>query len=161
MNIALSPSHVLLEQDITALDIRLGEIEGRWRHVETNWPYVIFAVTAPLLPNAPAEFFFRFECSGYRQIPVTAQPWDLITGAPLAFSKWPTGASIIPSIFRTDWKCGHCLYLPCDRMSIEGHDNWRSEHPSRLWQPTRGIICYLEQLYELFNQNDYSGLVST
>ena len=41
---------------------------------------------------------------------------------------------------------------------MEGHDQWRNEHPSRLWQPTRGIICYLEQLYELFNQSDYAGV---
>ena len=34
-------------------------------------------------PNAPPEFGFRFECSGYRQTPVTAQPWDLSGNAPL------------------------------------------------------------------------------
>jgi hypothetical protein len=50
------------------------------------------------------------------------------------------------------------LYLPCDRMSIEGHDNWRNEHPNRLWQPDRGIICYLEQLNGLFFESDYSGV---
>lgn len=49
-------------------------------------------------------------------------------------------------------------YLPCDRRAIEGHDAWRHQYPSRLWQPQRGIICYLEQIYDLLNQSDYTGL---
>jgi len=57
----------------------------------------------------------------------------------------------------TAWKNAECLYLPCDRMSIEGHPNWQHEHPSRLWNPERGIICYVEQLHDLLNSNDYSG----
>jgi hypothetical protein len=39
-------------------------------------------------------------------------------------------------------------------MSIEGHDQWRTQHPSRLWQTARGIICYLEQIYDFLNQSD-------
>ena len=71
---------------------------------------------------------------------------------------WPAGRSIVPSVFRTEWKGGQCLYLPCDRMSIEGHGDWIHKHPNRLWQSQRGIICYLEQLYDLLNQDDYSGV---
>lgn len=158
MSIVLPPDRVLLEQDLAAPEIRCGEIEGRWRYVTTCWPHVILGVSAPPRPNSPLEYGFRFECSGYRQIPVTAQPWSLAAEAPLQRAQWPTGGSIVRSVFRPDWKQGHCLYLPCDRMSIEGHDNWRNEHPSRLWQPARGIICYLEQLHELFYQSDYSGI---
>lgn len=159
MNIPLPPDRLLLEQDLAKPDIRCGEIEGRWRHVATHWPHVIFGVSAPPRPKAPLEYGFRFECSGYRQNPVTAQPWNLKDHTALPCAQWPTGRSIVPSVFRPEWKQGHCLYLPCDRMSIEGHDNWRNEHPSRLWQPARGIICYLEQLHELFYQSDYSGVV--
>lgn len=155
-----SPAQALLELDLTAINMRLAEGEGKWRRVAVAWPHVVFAVSAPARPNAPTEFGFRFECTGYRQVPATAQPWDLTTNAALAPHLWPTGKSIIPSIFRPGWKQGHCLYLPCDRMSIEGHPNWQTEHPSRLWQPARGIICYLEQLYELFHQSDYTGLAS-
>ena len=159
MNAPLPPGLTLLEQDLVAPNIRCGEIDGRWRRVATSWPYVTFAVSAPPRPNAPPEFGFRFECSGYRQTPVTAQPWDLESNGPLHPAKWPTGHSIVPSVFRPGWMQGQCLYLPCDRMSIVGHDNWRAEHPSRLWQPTRGLICYLEQIYDLFHQSDYSGVV--
>jgi hypothetical protein len=94
-------------------------------------------------------------------VPATAQPWDLIANAALPSSQWPTGRAIVPSVFRPQWKNGSCLYLPCDRMSIEGHGNWHNEHPARLWNPSRGIVCYLEQLHDLLNSNDYTGICST
>jgi hypothetical protein len=156
-----SPYRLLLEYLLAAADFRCGEIEGRWRHIKTTWPHVVIAVSAPERPNAPTEFAFRFECTGYRQVPVIGQPWDAATDAPLPQARWPTGRSIVPSVFRPSWKKGECLYLPCDRMSIEGHENWRNDHPSRLWQPDRGIVCYLEQIYDLLNQSDYTGVVGS
>ncbi|HEY8949465.1 MAG TPA: hypothetical protein VIM56_11320 [Rhizomicrobium sp.] len=161
MNLVLPPDRLLIDMDLAAPAFRCGEFEGRWRLVSSGWPHVVIAVSAPPRPSAPLEFGFRFECSGYRQTPVTAQPWDIEAGTPLPRAKWPTGKSIVPSVFRPDWKNGHCLYLPCDRMSIEGHDQWRTQHPTRLWQPSRGIICYLEQLHDLFHQSDYSGLLGS
>jgi hypothetical protein len=158
MNAPLPPDRVLLELDLAAPEFRRGEIEGRWRHVSTNWPHAVIAVAAPPRPKAPAEFGFRFDCTGYRRTPPTARPWDINANAPLPAVGWPTGPSLVSAVFRPTWKNGCCLYLPCDRMSIEGHDNWRNEHPSRLWQPDRGIICYLEQIYGLFFDSDYSGI---
>jgi hypothetical protein len=158
MHAPLPPDRVLLERDLAAPQFRCGEIERRWRHVATSWPHVIIAISAPGRPGSPAEFGFRFECSGYRQVPATAQPWDIKANAQLAAPKWPTGPVMVAAVFRPDWKQGQCLYLPCDRLSIEGHENWRNEHPSRIWQPERGIICYVEQIYELFHQSDYSGV---
>src|SRR4051812_34977568 len=126
-----SPDRAILEQDLAAPEFRCGEVEGRWRRVVDGWPHVVLAVSAPERPRSPGWFGFRFECSGYRSNPVTAQPWDLDANLPLAPGRWPTGPKIIASIFKPDWKQGQCLYLPCDRMSIEGHDNWRSQYPSR------------------------------
>jgi len=159
MNINVPPDRLLLDMDLAAPPFRSGEIEGRWRHINTQWPHVTITMSAPPRPLGPAEFGFRFECTGYRQTPVTARPWDIAANAPLPHAKWPTGSAIVPSVFRPNWKHGHCLYLPCDRLSIDGHDQWRTEHPSRLWQPLRGIICYLEQLYDLFHESDYSGVL--
>jgi hypothetical protein len=158
MNILVPPGLTALQHDLAAPEFRRGEIEGRWRGVGTAWPYTIITVSAAPRPRAPSEFGFRFECSGYRQSPVTARPWDVAANAPLPPNRWPTGTTIVPSVFRPGWKNGQCLYLPCDRMSIDGHDQWRSQHPSRLWQPSRGIICYLEQIYDLLNQSDYTGV---
>jgi len=147
----IPPDRLLLEQDLAAPDFRCGQFEGRWRHVATDWPHVIIAVSALKRDNAPSEYGFRFECSGYRQTPVTAQPWDMDANTPLPSGRWPTGNAILKSIFRPDWKEGKCLYLPCDRMALEGHDQWRAQYPNRLWQAARGIICYLEQLHDLLN----------
>jgi len=158
MNAILPPGQALLEQDLAAPDFRCGIFQGRWRHVSSTWPHVQIAVSAPARPNAPLEYGFRFECTGYRQVPVTGQPWELEANAPLPAVRWPTGPTFLRAVFRHDWKHGTCLYLPCDRLSIEGHANWVHEHPNRLWQPRRGIICYLEQIYDLFHQSDYSGM---
>lgn len=154
-----TPDQLLLGQDLAAPEFVCGEVEGRWRHIVTKWPHTVIAVSAPERANGPRAFGFRFECTGYRQTPVTAQPWDLEADTPLAAAKWPTGTSVVASVFRPDWKGGNCLYIPCDRITLQGHDAWINDHPSRQWQPTRGIICYLEQLYELFNQGDYTGVV--
>ena len=157
MNIAVAPDRMLLEQDLAAAEFRGGGFEQRWRLLSLSWPHTVIAIAAAKRENSPADFAFRFECAGYRQTPVTAQPWNSEQNAPLDPQYWPQGRSIIPSVFRPGWKNGQCLYLPCDRLSIEGHENWRNEHPSRLWNPKRGIICYLEQLHDLLNQNDYTG----
>lgn len=158
MTQVLPPDQFLLQADLAAPELRRGEIEGRWRLVETAWPHAIIAVSAAERSGAPGAYGFRFECSGYRHTPATGQPWDVEGRRPLAPAHWPAGRAIIPSIFRPEWKSGQCLYLPCDRMSIEGHGDWIHKHPNRLWQPHRGIIGYLEQINELLNQDDYSGV---
>ena len=58
-------------------------------------------------------------------------------------------------VFRPDWKGGTALYLPCDRESIAGHDNWRHELPSKIWRPAAGINQCLELVHELLNCADY------
>jgi hypothetical protein len=160
MNVPLPPDRALLDMDLAAPQFRRGEIEQCWRRVNYSWPYVILTVSAPMRPGSPSEFAFRFECSGYRQTPATAHPWDIQTNGPLPAARWPTGPVLVGAVFRPEWMQGRCFYLPCDRLSIAGHEGWRNDHPSRLWQPARGIICYVEQIYELFHQSDYSGIRS-
>lgn len=157
MNAPANPSQLLIERDLAAPEFRCGQVEGRWRLVSKAWPHVVIAVAAAHRPNSPIEFGLRFECTGYPQQAVTAQPWNLATNTPLAAHLWPQGKSILPSVFRPSWLRGTCLYLPCDRISMNGHPMWVNRHPNRLWQPSRGIICYLEQVYDLLNQDDYTG----
>jgi hypothetical protein len=161
VNPPASPDRLLIEQDLAAPEFRCGQAEGRWHHVATHWPHVVIAVAAPERANAPTEFGFRFDCTGYRQTPVTAQPWDTSAGAPLPPPRWPSGNSIVTSVFRPDWKGGVCLYLPCDRVALEGHSDWPAQYPNRVWQPARGIVCYLEQIYDLLNQSGYTGIRCT
>lgn len=157
MQSVASPDSILLAEDLKSPQFRLGEIEGRWRLVRTIWPYVVIAVSTAERGQSVREVGLRFECTGYRQMAATAQPWDLTTDRPLPPHRWPKGKTIIPSIFRPEWKGAQCLYLPCDRMAIEGHSNWNHEHPGRLWDVSRGLISYLEQIYDLLNSSDYTG----
>lgn len=161
MNSIKPPDQLLLEQDLASAEFRCGEIEGRWRHISTTWPYAIIAVRSAPTGDGSVDFAFRFECTGYREAAVTAQPWNAETNLPLPAKDWPTGRSIVPSVFRPQWKEGRCLYLPCDRMSIQGHNDWIHQHPARLWDPSRGIVCYLEQIHELLNSYDYTGVIGS
>ena len=118
-----------------------------------SWPHAVFAVLAA----DGIEYGLRFECTNYPRTPATARPWDFELDAPLAIEKWPTGRQRIPLAFNPDWKNGSCLYLPCDRVSIEGHANWHNEHPNLLWNPDLGVVHYLRLVHDLLNSGDYGG----
>src|SRR5262245_62014989 len=102
MQSVASPDSILLAEDLKAPEFRLGEIEVRLRLVSTSWPYVVIAVAAAERNHSVREVGFRFECTGYRQMAATAQPWDFDTDRPLPPDRWPKGKSIIPSIFRPE-----------------------------------------------------------
>jgi hypothetical protein len=135
-----------------------GAAKGRWRLVAVEWPYAHIAVAAAVRAGAPSEYELRFDCGGYPQRPPTAQPWDGALNAPLAPPRWPTGRGRVLPAFNPAWKAGACLYLPCDRQSIEGHDNWRTQHPSLLWSPAGDITQYLRIVHDLLHSDDYTGL---
>lgn len=146
------PDQRAFEADAEKAAFRLGQAEGRWRLVETTWPFVFIGVTA----KDGREFILRFNCAGYPQAAPTAGPWDQKTNAILAFDLWPRGqGGRVSAVFRTDWKDGSALYLPCDRESMAGHDNWRHEMPSKIWRPADGIVQYLEIVHELLQSRDY------
>ena len=148
----MAPDERAFRADVAKAAFRLGELEGRWRVVSITWPYALIGVTA----NDGCEYVLRFNGEGYPQIPPTAGPWDVECDAILAFDRWPrSNGGRVASVFRTGWKGGSALYLPCDRESVRGHDNWRNEMPSKIWDPARGIIHYLELVHELLNSADY------
>lgn len=149
-----------LERDLRSASFRLGVRDGRWRLVEIRWPHVFLAVRAAKRSGAPDEFVLRFDCTNYPQAAVTAQPWTPSLSGPLPGNHWPTGTSRVPAAFNSSWKNGICLYLPCDRLAMEGHDPWRQKYPSYLWSPDKGIIKYLEIVHELLNSKDYTGIRS-
>lgn len=149
----LSPDERVLRLHLQSGRFRSGMAAGRWRFVSLNWPYLLIAVTA----RDRIEYGFRFECSNYPRTPATAPPWDLERNAPLSPERWPTGRSRVPLAFNPGWKGGTCLYLPCDRQSIDGHGNWVTQHPALLWDPEKGVCKYLNIIHELLNSSDYGG----
>jgi len=152
------PDERAFHADIAAGSFQLGNCLNHWELGAINWPLVQIAVAAAVREGAPDKYWFRFDCTGYPQQAPTARPWDPANNQPLPAQRWPGGRTRIPAVFRPDWKDGTCLYLPCDRISIEGHENWRTAHPSLVWSPSRGIILYLQELYALLNSSDYTGV---
>ena len=135
-----------------------GVARGCWRLISVDWPHALIAVAAAPRPNGPKEYALRFELTNYPQTAPTARPWDAESNNPLADGKRPHGRSRVPMAFRTDWKGGIALYIPCDRQAIEGHDGWRNQHPSMIWDPSKNITLYLKVVHELLNSSDYTGL---
>ena len=148
-----SPDQGAFEADVAKAAFRLGQMEGRWRIVDVVWPFAFISVTA----KDGLAYLRRFNCDGYPQTAPTAGPWDPNTKEILAFDRWPRGqGGRVSAVFRTDWKNGTALYLPCDRNSFAGHENWRHEMPSKIWRPVTGIVQYLELVHELLQSRDYS-----
>jgi hypothetical protein len=138
--------------DVAKPKFKLAAAEGRWRILKTEWPHIVIAVKA----KDGREHILRFNCQGYPETPPTAGPWDMEANKVLDFAMWPRGnGGRVSASFRPDWKGGIALYLPCDRVSIEGHNNWLTEMPSKIWKPAEGIVQYLELVHELLNCKDY------
>ena len=154
----MSPDERAFRAHLEQGPFQSGVERGRWRLIELDWPYAIIGIRAAARPGSPGEYAFRFECTNYPNTAPTAQPWDVQRSAPLARQAWPGGRSRVPLAFNPGWKEGQCLYLPCDRISLEGHDGWKSQHPSLLWSPAGDVTQYLRIVHELLTSSDYTGV---
>jgi hypothetical protein len=151
------PDEQVLRLHLESGRFRSGVALGRWRLVSVKWPLVFIVINA----RDGANFGFSFQCEDYPRKAVTARPWDLEADGPLPANRWPKGRGRVALAFNMNWKYGTCLYLPCDRLSFEGHGNWHHEHPALLWEPDKGLCKYLGIIHELLNSNDYEGSHAT
>lgn len=141
----------ILEAHLRSGRFLAGAAKGRWRLVELQWPIVFIEVGA----GDGRRFTLRFECSGYPDIAPTATIWDMAKEQQLAAGDWPSGGRV-SQVFNPSWKGGTALYIPCDRESIPGHANWLSEHPWLIWNPSRGLLQYLEAVWEILQSQELS-----
>lgn len=153
MNAPISPDEAEFLAHLAGGRFRSGAATERWRLVSVAWPYATFVVRAA----DRIDYGLRFLCNDYPRTPPTAQPWDVDLNMPLGVHLWPTGRERVPLAFNPGWKGGTCLYLPCDRQSIEGHAGWFQQHPSLIWDPAIGIVHYLRVVHDLLNSGDYGG----
>jgi hypothetical protein len=142
---------------IEAGPFQSGVDRGRWRLLSIEWPHVLIALRAAEREQAPDGYAFRFECSNYPQTAPTAQPWDVERGQPLEQRCWPAGRGRVQFAFNPAWNNGQCLYLPCDRLAIVGHDAWRGQHPAMIWSSASNITLYLRIVHDLLNSSEYTG----
>lgn len=126
-----------------------GVVKGRWRLVDLKWPVAFIEVGA----CDGRRFTLRFECSGYPDIAPTATLWDFASGQLLPAARWPRGGRV-SQVFNPGWKGGAALYIPCDRESFPGHENWLSEHPWLIWNPSRGLLQYIEAVCEILQSRE-------
>ena len=146
-------AEVALRRDLASGRFQSGVADGRWQMAALEWPHLIVEVRAA----DGSLYALLFECTDYPRTPVTARPWDAATAMPLAPDLWPSGSNRIPVVFNPNWKGGTCLYLPCDRLALDGHDEWPTTQAALLWDPARGICKYLNIVSELLNAPEYSG----
>lgn len=148
------PDERAFRADVDRPVFKLAEVEGRWRLLKIDWPHALVEVSA----RDERRFALRFDVSGFPTAPPTSRPWDVERGAPLANELWPKSqGGRVGAVFRTDWKGGSALYLPCDREAIQGHDHWLTQMPSKIWRPADGIVQYLELVHDLLNSRDYAS----
>ncbi|KRB79049.1 DUF7665 family protein [Noviherbaspirillum sp. Root189] len=138
-----------LESDLASGRFKAGAARGRWRLVSLNWPHAFIEV----FDRNGHAVCIRFECSGYPGRPPQGTPWDYQAQQQLAAHLWPRGGRV-SQVFNPGWKAGAALYIPCDRESIVGHDNWHGEHPHLIWNPSRGLLQYVEAIHEILQSHE-------
>lgn len=149
----IGPDERAFAADVARAPFRLGAAAGKWRLIGLAWPFALIGVAA----RDGQEYVLRLDCAGYPRQAPTGGPWDLDTDRVLARERWPRGrGGRVTAVFRSDWKQGTALYLPCDRESLVGHDHWCREMPSKIWRPAAGIVQYLERVHELLQSSDYA-----
>ncbi len=153
----MTPDERVFRDHLVGGPFRSGEVRGKWRLIAISWPHTVIGVRATARTDGPDEYALRFDLTNYPVDAPTAEPWDAEHDVRLPASAWPGGCSRVSQAFRPDWMQGQCLYIPCDRRSIAGHDIWATQHPNLSWKPTSDITLYLEAVYELLNSSDYTG----
>jgi len=152
---AITPTERLLNAHLAGAPYRVGTRDGLWELHSLEFPYAVFKVTAARRPNAPGYYALRFDLTGYDDAP-TACPWDIESDMPLASAAWPTGGELT-HVFNPSWNPG-ALYMPMDRVALNGHDAWLSAPKRYLWQVGgEGVVQYLRYVSNLLNSDDYSG----
>jgi len=126
-----------------------GAARGRWTLLSFEWPHLVMDISV----RDGTTCALRFDCTGYPDSPPTAMPWDPTRQDKLDPARWPRGGRV-SQVFNPNWKSGTALYLPCDRQSIAGHDNWNSEHSWLIWNPARGLVQYLEAVHEVLQSHE-------
>jgi hypothetical protein len=154
----MSPAERLVREHLAGGRFQAGADAGHWRIIEElNWPNIVIAVRAAPRENGPEEFALLFDLTDYPTRAPTATPWDLETGAKLAEGRRPKGYRV-GHAFRTNWEGGRALYVPYDRVALEGHPAWRADCPGFVWDASKKLTFYLIKVHELLNDEDYEGV---
>ena len=140
---------------------QFGLDDGDWGFAGEDeygqWPVIFLWGRAVPKNGMPDKYFFKFDLNGYPAKAPTACPWDIDSMDVLPFDKWPKGSEFVSKVFNPGWKpkAFHALYAPCDRVAMEGHEQWAQAHKGLWWQPNFTIVKYLDFLLKLLTSKDY------
>lgn len=138
------------EADVSSGAFLNGSLSGRWGLDSVAWPHALIWVRA----RDGSRVLLRFELTNYPRNAATAQPWDAASNAALTPARWPRGEARVSAAFNANWNA-NALYIPCDRIAIQGHEAWRQQHPSMLWDAAAGIHRYVRVVSDLLGSPDY------
>ena len=160
MTVAMLPDEIVLRAHLESARFRIGVAEGRWRLDDLKWPHAVLIVSAERRKDAPDEFSFRFELSGYPEAAPTACIWDAVAGNPLPGTGRPKGPDgQILQLFRVNWLEGRALYAPYDRLAMTDHGpNWADQWPMSKWNRDRDLTFVLGRIYDELHGADYVGI---
>ena len=154
----MSPDERLFREHMTSPRFQEGVERGRWWiEGDIAWPVVLVAIAAAPRDNAPSEYVLRFDLAGYPETAPTATPWNPTTGYVLEQGLRPKGDRV-GHAFRTDWEDGRALYAPFDRVALNSHSNWKTQHPRRVWDSSKDLTWLLQILHDMLNNDDYTGI---
>jgi hypothetical protein len=65
----------------------------------------------------------------------------------------------VGTAFNPGWNA-NAIYIPMDRLALNGHDQWRELHRATIWDPNRmDIVDYLKVIHELLHSSEYIGVL--
>lgn len=132
----------MLDADLASGEVELGIHRGWWTIDAVEFPIVVVSFAVPVTLYPPGRLTLRIDCTDFPQQAPTAHPIDAASRAILDAGSRPTHGRCAMT-FRCDWEDGRALYLPVDRVALNGHPNWRQEHTHEAWDPARGIVQFL------------------
>jgi len=138
-----------LEAHLASGRFKAGVARRRWRLVALSWPFAFIEV----FDRQGRPTCIRFDCTGYPAQAPQGTPWDYNAQRQLPAQLWPRGGRV-SQVFNPSWQGGAALYIPCDRVSIQGHANWYTELPHLIWNASRGLVHYVEALHEVLHSNE-------
>ena len=155
----IPPDERLFREHVKRGIFLLGEADEKWHILSAVWPKVFIWVAAAARVNAPDGYTLRFDLSHYPQKAPTAQFWDSEANVPLPTARWPQGAtgSRVARAFNHGWRCD-AIYMPCDRVALDGHGQWPAQYRRYLWTPNKDITFYLNIVYDLLHSAHYQGV---
>lgn len=148
------PSRDVFLQHLDAADYLAGEMEGNWgthNNEGPEWPFVIFWIKL----EDGGKIYLRFNFQDYNRLAPNSIPWDQTTNNVLDSPKWPKYNKRCSQIFRPEWR-RDALYLPCDRIAINGHGDWPQKHPYLIWKAGDSFVKYLKEVYQALNPDSYA-----